>query len=163
MSAALEIHKLLYDTLRLDNGLTTLLSGAHVYDDLPDRVAPPYIILGSLESLDWSTASEGGEEHFLEIEVWSDKSGRKQAIELAGYASQALASLSESLPSTTDNHVLINLTLENTFSERVENGRFTRRHQDVQARLPDRVSLAATPSGQAPGNQCGGRAHHPCL
>lgn len=42
------------------------------------------IVIGELESRDYSTATEKAEEHFLSLDIWSDANGRRCAGEIAG-------------------------------------------------------------------------------
>ena len=80
MTAALELQTAIVAALRQSSALTGLLGGAHVYDDVPDSRRPPYVVIGPLETVDWSTSTEEGEEHFIEITAWSQANGRKQAV-----------------------------------------------------------------------------------
>ena len=70
MTAALELQSAIVAALRASSSLTGLLGGAFVYDDAPDTRRPPYVVLGPIETVDWSTATEDGEEHFIEITAW---------------------------------------------------------------------------------------------
>ncbi|MFK3778260.1 DUF3168 domain-containing protein [Agrobacterium sp. NPDC089420] len=65
-----------------DAALTALTPGG-IVDRLLPRALLPCIVIGELESRDYSTATEKAEEHFLSLEIWSDAGGRKRAGEIA--------------------------------------------------------------------------------
>ncbi|MCB1385915.1 MAG: DUF3168 domain-containing protein [Nitratireductor sp.] len=113
MTAALELQTAIVAALRQSSALTGLLGGAHVYDDVPDSRRPPYVVIGPLETVDWSTSTEEGEEHFIEIAAWSQGNGRKQAVAAAAEIRSALSALPASLPG----HVIVNFAHETTRSE----------------------------------------------
>lgn len=124
MNAALEIQKAAFDALRQHNVLTSLLGGDHIYDDLPASKKPPYVLFGTIESFDWSTSTEGGEEHFLELEIWSAQNGRKQVIQIVDAVRSALASLGDAAPVVLGEHQPINLAVETTLTKRTEKNQF---------------------------------------
>ena len=133
MTASLEIQGRIYDALRQHNGLTFLLGGPEIHDDVPHSGQPPYIVFGEVESLDWSTSSEAGEEHFVSLEIWSGRNGRKQALEIAAEVRSALDALSETLPALISGHYLINLATQSTITTRQEKNRFFRTVLTVRA------------------------------
>ena len=113
MTAAIELQSAIVSALRSSSALTSLLGGAFVYDDVPDSRRPPYVVIGPLETVDWSTSTEEGEEHFIEITAWSSANGRKSAVAMAGEIRAALSALPGNLPG----HALVNFTHETTRSE----------------------------------------------
>ena len=113
MTAALEMQSAIISALRDSSSLTGLLGGAFVYDDVPDSRRPPYVVLGPIETVDWSTATEDGEEHFIEITAWSQANGRKQAVAVTAEIRAVLSTLQSNLPG----HALVNFTHETTRSE----------------------------------------------
>ena len=113
MTAAIELQSAIVSALRSSSALTSLLGGAFVYDDVPDSRRPPYVVIGPVETVDWSTATEEGEEHFIEITAWSSANGRKAAVAMAGEIRAALSALPGNLPG----HALVNFTRETTRSE----------------------------------------------
>ena len=113
MTAALELQSAIISALRASSSLTGLLGGAFVYDDVPDSRRPPYVVLGPIETVDWSTATEDGEEHFIEITAWSQANGRKQAVAVTAEIRAVLSTLQSNLPG----HALVNFTHETTRSE----------------------------------------------
>src|SRR5690606_2536851 len=78
------LQKALYEALKSDTDLIETLGGERVYDQVPPRTAFPYITLGETLSRDWSTASEAGGEHFLNIQIWAREAGRKRVLDIAG-------------------------------------------------------------------------------
>ena len=77
-----ELQKSLYSALVNDTALTALLSGAKVYDDVPQGTAFPYVTIGETTVRDWSTGSEEGLEHILTVHVWSRAKGRRQVHDI---------------------------------------------------------------------------------
>ncbi|MEM7619809.1 MAG: DUF3168 domain-containing protein [Pseudomonadota bacterium] len=73
----------IYTALVGSSALTTLLGGAHVYDDVPQDISPPYMTIGQNILRDWSTGTEVGEEHEITLNIWSKSSGRKQVQDIA--------------------------------------------------------------------------------
>jgi len=61
-----------------------------VFDTPPRGAAFPYCVIGDDTMSDWSTATETGSEHMLEIHVWSRAGGRKEAKLAAGAVQDAL-------------------------------------------------------------------------
>ncbi len=56
--------------------------GASVYDAVPQGAAYPHIEIGEGLTLDWSAGLMRGEEHRVDIHVWSRYRGAKEAREL---------------------------------------------------------------------------------
>ena len=75
-SAAWALQQSLYDVLRNDVGLTGLLGGQDIFDDVPRSASFPYLTLGQSLVRDWSAGGEDGHEHVLTLHVWSRASGR---------------------------------------------------------------------------------------
>ena len=92
MSFATEIalRKAVRDLLVGDALLLAKLGGPHVYDEAPRNQEPPYIVFARSETRDWSTMTDDGAEHLLTLEVWSQKSGAREALETAGRVGELL-------------------------------------------------------------------------
>lgn len=82
MSAANLLLQAIFARLAGDATLVGLVPGS-IADRLLPRGLLPSIIIGNLESRDYSTATEKAEEHFLALEIWSDANGRRRAGEIA--------------------------------------------------------------------------------
>ncbi|HEX3653729.1 MAG TPA: DUF3168 domain-containing protein [Rhizomicrobium sp.] len=54
-----------------------------LFDFVPPDSAFPYVVLGGGSEADWSTATEEGTEHAIQIDVWSRETGHKQAKQIA--------------------------------------------------------------------------------
>lgn len=117
-SSSLELQKSIHLALSADAGVTALLGGAKVYDDIPRAVEPPYLAIGESSVRDWSTGSEPGEEHVLTLHVWSRAAGKKETYEILHAVRQALhdAALAVS------GHRLVNLRHEFTDARREPDG-----------------------------------------
>lgn len=83
MGAANVLQKAIFEHLAADTDLSALLGGGIVSDRLHERVKLPAIILTEIDSRDFSTSTEKGEEHFVTIDIWTDGNSRKQALQLA--------------------------------------------------------------------------------
>lgn len=106
-NGAIALQKALYEALKNDDELIESLGGAHVYDQVPPRTPFPYITLGETLSRDWSTASEAGGEHFLNIQIWAREAGRKRVLTIAGHIAARL----DQQPLELEGHRLVNLML----------------------------------------------------
>lgn len=110
-SAAWALQKGIYQTLANDPGVTGLLGGANIYDDVPRTASYPYLTLGQSVARDWSTGSEDGMEHIVTLHVWSRAGGKKETQEILGKVQDVL----HDLPIALADHHLVNLRQE--FSE----------------------------------------------
>lgn len=113
MSAANALLKAIFARLTGDATLAALTSGG-VVDRLLPRALLPAIVIGELESRDYSTASEKAEEHFLSLEIWSDTGGRKRAGEIVERVKTLLDDAALPLAGVT----LVNLQLRSCRSRR---------------------------------------------
>ena len=111
LSAGWDLQRAVYGALAGDATLVALLGGPHIYDDVPQRAAFPFVTIGRSELRDWSTGTDPGTEHQLTVHVWSRVAGRREVHEILGALADILHEASLSL---TD-HVLVNLRQD--FSE----------------------------------------------
>jgi hypothetical protein len=95
--------------------LTALIGEDGVRDRLIAGGRLPCLVIGELDSRDFSTATEPGEEHFLTIEVWSEILGRRQALGIAGLVQSLLQDAGLVLGAGA---VLVNLEHRGTRSRR---------------------------------------------
>jgi len=86
MSAANALLQAIHRRLSRDAALTAILGPEGIGDRLMPRADLPCIVFGDLETRDFSTSTEDGEEHFLTLEIWSDGEGRRQAQQIAAIA-----------------------------------------------------------------------------
>lgn len=117
-SASWSLQRSIYQTLSTDTGLTTLLGGPRVYDDVPQDANLPFLTLGQSTSRDWSTGTEDGEEHIVTLHVWSEAGGKKEAQEIIGKVRELLHD--SHLPLTE--HRLVNLRHEYSEARRDPDG-----------------------------------------
>ncbi|MDP9786459.1 DUF3168 domain-containing protein [Agrobacterium tumefaciens] len=89
MSAANPLLQAIFARLTGDAVLTALIPGG-IVDRLLPRGVLPCIVIGDLESRDYSTATEKAEEHFLSLQIWSDANGRKGAGEITARVTSLL-------------------------------------------------------------------------
>jgi len=113
VSAANALLKAVFARLTGDAVLMALTSGG-IVDRLLPRALMPCIVIGELESRDYSTATEKAEEHFLSLEICSDATGRKQAGEIA----ERVKTLLDDAALPLANVSLVNLQLRSCRSRR---------------------------------------------
>ncbi len=111
IAATLDLQQTIFKALVADLDLIAELDGQKIFDQMPERVAPPYIVVGRTTTSDWSTSTESGEAVTVFIHVWSDQGSRTQCYELQAHLKRILHDKSQSL----DSHHLIALRLQ--FSE----------------------------------------------
>ncbi|MFN7104592.1 MAG: DUF3168 domain-containing protein [Pseudorhizobium sp.] len=84
MTATNALLAAIHARLSTDAALAGLIGPDGIRDRLLPRPALPCIVFGEVETRDYSTATEAGEEHRLMLEVWSEAEGRRSAEEIAG-------------------------------------------------------------------------------
>ncbi|MEL6751340.1 MAG: DUF3168 domain-containing protein [Pseudomonadota bacterium] len=68
-----------FEALDADADLTALLSNRRIFDRVPERVRPPYVVLGRSTVSDWSTATEDGEAIVFFVHTWSRGGDRAES------------------------------------------------------------------------------------
>jgi len=117
-SSSWSLQKSLYETLCADAAITSLLGAGRIFDDPPQRSAMPYVTFGQSTVRDWSTGTDGGDEHVLTLHVWSRADGRHQTHEIM----RALRSALHERDLTLDGHRLVNLRHELSEARREADG-----------------------------------------
>ena len=105
MSAANELLTAIHAKLAGDAGLSAMIGPDAIHDRLLPRREGPAIVFATMETRDFSTGSEPGEEHVLVIEIWSEDEGRRRCQEIASRVSALLHDAALAL----ENAVLVNL------------------------------------------------------
>ena len=101
--------------LGADARLTALVRPPSIFDRLIDKAEFPYIVLGPMTTLDWSTATETGTEHVFALEAWSGEAGKLQVQEIVG----AVRAVLHDRPLPLAFGTLVNLRLERVQVERL--------------------------------------------
>ena len=70
----------IYQALTANSTLMALVSG--VYDRTPQNTAYPYVTLGAMTGVDWSTKTTTGMEYSVTLHTWSRQGGRKEAAKI---------------------------------------------------------------------------------
>lgn len=70
--------------------LLARLGGPSVHDEAPRNTPAPYVVFTQGEVRDWSTMTDSGAEHLIVLEVWSDRPGAREALEIAGLVADLL-------------------------------------------------------------------------
>jgi hypothetical protein len=120
MTAGNALLQAIHQTLASDAALTAIIGTDGIRDRLLPRPKLPCIVFGEMETRDFSTASEAGEEHLLVLEIWSDGEGRRQAQEVAGLVHGLLHDAALPL----DGAVLVNLLQLGTRTRREPKTKF---------------------------------------
>jgi hypothetical protein len=79
MSASAALQKAIYGRLQEDAGMTALVGADGVRDRVVGGERRPFVQIASIESRDFSTASEAGEEHLVTLEVRTGEGGNREA------------------------------------------------------------------------------------
>jgi len=73
----------LYERLVSDVQLKALVGDPpRIYDHVPQGTVFPYITIGDIQTTDWSTSTENGEDHRIIVHSFSRYKGRKEAREI---------------------------------------------------------------------------------
>ena len=78
---AFALQTTLYSTLKGDSNLPSTL-GAGVYDEVPEDSAFPYITMGEISATDYGVKDADGSDNTVNIHVWSQYKGAKQAKDI---------------------------------------------------------------------------------
>jgi len=97
MTAAPALQKFIYEMLVADPALTALIGAGRVFDDPPADLDPPYLVLGHWTVADLGSSMEAGEEHSIDLVLWSSAHGRLQVTQAAAAVRAALAGVAGSL------------------------------------------------------------------
>ncbi|PYE46239.1 uncharacterized protein DUF3168 [Rhizobium sp. PP-F2F-G20b] len=114
MSAGNALQAAVFAELSGDAALLAVLEDGGIHDRLLERAEHPYLRLAGIESSDWSTASEPGEEHAMTIEVRGAEGGNRVVQDIAGRVRALLHDAGLSLAG----HHLVNLRHEGTRTAR---------------------------------------------
>ena len=104
---AFALTRALREALLAHAPLTTLLGGAHVFDERPRGANPPYVAFVAHEVRDWSVQQQKAHEHFVTLEAVTARRSRADAQALASAIEAAL----DDAALTLDGHRLVNLRL----------------------------------------------------
>jgi len=107
MNAALSLQQAMRAALLADGALTTLLGGAHVYDEAPRGAKAPLLVFENIETRDWSTSDAKAHEHFVQLQVATGERGRAQAQAICDRIEAVL----DNAALTLTGHSLVNLRL----------------------------------------------------
>jgi hypothetical protein len=100
-----------------------------VHDEAPRGAPQPYIAFAQSRSRDWSTMTERGQEHALTLDVWSERTGAREALEIAVLASAAL----DDQALVLEGHTLVNLQVREVEAARENSNRFVRARLRLRA------------------------------
>ncbi len=81
--AAQAVQQAIFELLLADPDLAAMVDPAAIADHPHPAAALPNVLIGPIDSGDFSTFTEDGEEHLFGLEVWSDAPGHQQAETIA--------------------------------------------------------------------------------
>ncbi len=114
--ASRDLIQAVFSALSSDPDLTAALGAAKIFDQIPERSALPYVVLGLVTTTDWSTATEDGDAVEFSLHIWSQAKGRAEVMHIQSGIEKVLKAESFSL----QDHRLIQL--RNQFSETRRDG-----------------------------------------
>jgi hypothetical protein len=83
-SISFSLQQAMFTVLSESTDLQALIGNPpRLFDYVPRDSAFPYVVLGDGNESDWSTATESGTEHAIQIDVWSREPGHRQAKQIA--------------------------------------------------------------------------------
>ena len=118
--ASQSLWQAIHDKLIADSGLMALISG--VFDPAPEGRPLPYLTIGEGSMQDWSAKDFSGQEHLLDIHIWSARPGGGEVRDLADQVAALLADQNLTL----SGHQMV--TLNFTFFENFFDGDGNIRH-----------------------------------
>ncbi len=110
-----------------DAALAGLLGAGRVYDDVPENIGPPYVVMADIESRGAGSDLADGQEHRFALNVWSREAGLGQALNAAAHIAASL----DGADLTVAGHRLANLRWLATDARRAGDGR----HRMAQLRF----------------------------
>ncbi len=120
LSSDIALRRAILARLLGDSALVLRLGGARVHDEAPRGAPHPYVVFSQSRSRDWSTMTERGHEHALSLDVWSARTGAREALEIAALVAAALDDQVFAL----EGHVLVNLQVRDLETARENENRF---------------------------------------
>ena len=119
MSGANALLVAIHARLAADPQLVAMIGTNGSRDRLLPRPVLPALVMGEMETRDYSTSTEAGDEHRLGLEIWSEAAGRQEAEEIA----ERVRVLLQDAALTLDGHVLVSLAHERTRTRRQANAK----------------------------------------
>lgn len=92
------LRKAVRELLIADAALVAALGGQRVWDEPPRGAPRPCIVFTRSIVRDWSTMTEGGEEHMLIMDVWSQEPAMREALAIARLAAALLHHAEPAIP-----------------------------------------------------------------
>lgn len=78
MDTTTDLQSACFSTLADDPALRALTGPDRVFDRVPERVRPPYVVLGRSTVSDWNTASDDGDAIVFFVHTWSRRHDRQE-------------------------------------------------------------------------------------
>ena len=82
ISASRDLLENVFGALGSDEVLTSILGGEKIFDRVPERVQPPYLVMGLSSETDFGSSSEESSIILFSLHVWGQSGGRKQLQEI---------------------------------------------------------------------------------
>jgi hypothetical protein len=96
------LQQAIYAALAASTDLQALIGDPpRLFDYVPRDSAFPYVVLGDGSESEWSTSTENGTEHAVQIDVWSRSTGHRESKQIAEAVRDALNNASLTVSDTT--------------------------------------------------------------
>lgn len=92
------LRKAVRDRLLANAALVARLGGQRVYDQAPRDAPTPYVVVAQSQVRDWSTMTERGGEHMLLLDVWSQRPGARETLEIMALVANDLDNAQLTVP-----------------------------------------------------------------
>ena len=86
---AANLQKAVFQALSNSPALTQIV-GNRIYDYEAQDVAYPHIVIGELDTNDWSVKNVEGQEHLITLHIWSRRRGKLEAHTICDHIYSAL-------------------------------------------------------------------------
>jgi uncharacterized protein (DUF1800 family) len=87
--STLEVQKALIALLKADAGVSAIV-GARIYDAAPQDPTYPLITLGDIAGRPWEGSGMDGWEDEFTVDIWSEKPGKPEALQIAAASVAAI-------------------------------------------------------------------------
>jgi hypothetical protein len=130
IAAALDdVTRALHTALLADADIADLLHGDRLYDAVPQKAAYPYAVFGKVGGKRWSGTGFTGTEATWQIEVYSRKRGRGEAVSIATALEAAITQVDISLATLR----VVDLQVGGVETQRLRDGRTFRATLNARA------------------------------
>ena len=84
----LEVQQKVFQALLTNTNLVNKVTG--IFDSVPENTSLPYVTLGKIASQPLNTKTSDGEMISVSIDIWSEKQGKKETVDIMSEIEQTL-------------------------------------------------------------------------